>query len=197
MEDFLCGLLPRVAPGASFQIHVFQGKRDMLSKLGDRLRGYARWLPQDHRLFVMVDRDQNDCHNLKQRLEEIATKTGLRTRTNSAGTSWQLVNRVVIEELEAWYFGDWRAVRKAYPKMSETIPKKASYRNSDAIKGGTWEAFERVMRQRNYFVGGLRKVEAAHAIAPTSIRHETNRPVSRYFMRRSLRQPHKRSAAPR
>ena len=166
MEVFLRGLLPNVIPHVPFQIHVFQGKRDMLSKLGDRLRGYARWLPQEHRLFVMVDRDQGDCHKLKRRLEDIATKAGLRTRTNSAGTSWQLVNRVVIEELEAWYFGDWRAVRKAYPKMSETIPQKASYRNSDAIKGGTWEAFERVMRQRNYFVGGLRKVEAAHTIAP-------------------------------
>ena len=166
MEAFLCGLLRNVIPGASFQIHVFQGKRDLLLNLEKRLRGYARWLPQDYRLFIMVDRDQDDCHDLKQRLEETATKAGLRTRTSNADTSWQLVNRVVIEELEAWYFGDWQAVREVYPKMSETIPRKASYRNSDAITGGTCEAFERVMRQRNYFVGGLRKIEAAHAIAP-------------------------------
>ena len=166
MEAFLCGLLPNVIPCESFQIHVFQGKRDLLLNLEKRLRGYARWLPQDYRLFIMVDRDQDDCHNLKQRLESIATGAGLRTRTSGTGTSWQLVNRIVIEELEAWYFGDWQAVRKVYPKMSKTIPQKASYRNSDAIKGGTWEAFEYVMQQRGYFVGGLRKVEAAHAIAP-------------------------------
>ena len=166
MEAFLRGLLPNVIPNASFQIHAFQGKRDLLLNLEKRLRGYARWLPQNYRLLIMVDRDQDDCHDLKQRLESIATGAGLHTRTSSADTSWQLVNRVVIEELEAWYFGDWQAVREVYPKMSETIPRKASYRNSDAITGGTCEAFERVMRQRGYFVGGLRKVEAAHAIAP-------------------------------
>ena len=166
MEAFLRGLLPNVIPNAPFQIHVFQGKPDLLSNLEKRLRGYARWLPQNYRLFVMVDRDRDNCHDLKQRLEEIATRAGLRTRTNSADASWQLVNRVVIEELEAWYFGDWKAVRKVYPKMSETIPQQANYRNSDAINGGTWEAFERVMRQRGYFQGGLRKIEAARMIAP-------------------------------
>ncbi len=166
MEAFLRGLLPNVIPNASFQIHAFQGKRDLLSNLEKRLRGYARWLPQNYRLFVMVDRDRDNCHDLKQRLESIATGAGLHTRTSSADTSWQLVNRVVIEELEAWYFGDWQAVREVYPKMSETIPRKASYRNSDAITGGTCEAFERVMRQRGYFQGGLRKIEAARMIAP-------------------------------
>ena len=166
MEAFLCELLPNVIPNAPFQIHVFQGKRDLLLNLENRLRGYAQWLPQDYRLFIMVDRDRDDCHDLKQRLESIATEAGLRTRTSSADASWQLVNRIVIEELEAWYFGDWQAVREVYPKMSETIPQQANYRNSDAINGGTWEAFERVMRQRGYFQGGLRKIEAAHAIAP-------------------------------
>ena len=166
MEAFLCELLPNVIPNAPFQIHVFQGKPDLLSNLEKRLRGYARWLPQNYRLFVMVDRDRDNCHDLKQRLEEIATRAGLRTRTNSADASWQLVNRIVIEELEAWYFGDWKAVREIYPRASETIPQQARYRNSDAITGGTWEAFERVMRQRGYFQGGLRKIEAAQTIAP-------------------------------
>jgi hypothetical protein len=42
----------------------------------------------------------------------------------------------------------------------------ARYRDPDAIAGGTWEAFERVLRQSGYFRGGLRKVEAARTIAP-------------------------------
>ena len=42
---------------------------------------------------------------------------------------------------------------------------KAGYRCPDSIKGGTWEAFERIMRRYGYFEGGLRKVEAARAIA--------------------------------
>ncbi|NLF57680.1 MAG: DUF4276 family protein, partial [Candidatus Hydrogenedens sp.] len=68
-------------------------------------------------------------------------------------------------ELEAWYFGDWDAVRIAYPKASPTIPGKAAYRQPDAIRGGTWEAFERVMKKAGYFKNGLRKVEAARKVA--------------------------------
>ena len=62
-------------------------------------------------------------------------------------------------------FGDWEAVRRAYPRVSAAIPRRASYRDPDAIKGGTWEAFERVMKKHGYFTTGLRKVEAAEAIA--------------------------------
>ena len=51
----------------------------------------------------------------------------------------------LVEELEAWYFGDWEAVRKAYPKVSRTVPRSARYRDADKIVGAA-EAFERVMR---------------------------------------------------
>jgi hypothetical protein len=67
--------------------------------------------------------------------------------------------------LEAWYFGDWKAVRTAYPGVSSTVPKQARYRDSDAIRGGTWEAFERILQKAGYFQGGLRKIEAARTIA--------------------------------
>lgn len=77
---------------------------------------------------------------------------------------WQLVNRIAIEELEAWYFGDWPAVCTAYPKVSAGVPHKAGYRDSDAILGGTWEAFERVLQRHGYFKTGLPKVGAARTI---------------------------------
>jgi len=69
-----------------------------------------------------------------------------------------------IEELEAWFFGDWDAVRACYPKVP-SIESKKKYRNPDAIKGGTWEALEKVLQSSGYFPGGLRKIEAAGAIA--------------------------------
>jgi hypothetical protein len=74
------------------------------------------------------------------------------------------VNRIAIEELEAWYFGDWNAVKSAYPRVSTSIPQKEAFRNPDAISGGTWEAFERLMKKAGYFEGGLRKIEAARQI---------------------------------
>jgi len=165
MEAFLRALLPRLLPaGRTFEVHAFQGKADLLGKLEARLRAYAAWLPKDWRVVVVVDRDDDDCHELKQRLEEAADKAGLRSRSRAGARPWQLVNRIAIEELEAWYFGDWDAVRAAYPRVSPDVPKRQGLRDPDAIAGGTWEAFERIMQRHGYFKGGLAKIEAARAI---------------------------------
>lgn len=165
MEAFLRALLPRMLPaGCTFEVHPFQGKDDMLGKLNARLHAYAQWLPDDWRIVVVVDRDNDDCLSLKQHLETLAERTGLRTRSSARGRPWQVVNRIAIEELEAWYFGDWIAVCSAYPRVSQVVSRSRSFRDPDGIRGGTWEAFERVLKQYGYFKTGLRKVEAARAI---------------------------------
>jgi len=162
MEAFLRELLPRLLPAdRSFAIRYFQGKNDLFKKLEARLRGYAKRLPQDWRIVVVVDRDDDDCRTLKQQMEGIAATVGLRSRTRSP-SCWQLVNRIVIEELEAWYFGDWEAVVSAYPRLPTAL--SAKYRNSDAIDGGTWEAFERLLQRHGYFRGGLAKIEVARSL---------------------------------
>jgi hypothetical protein len=157
--------LPRLLPqDRTFEVHPFQGKSDLLGKLEPRLRGYAAWLPTGWRIVVVVDQDDDDCLVLERQLEAIARRTGLRTRTRSGNAPWQLVNRIAIEELEAWYFGDWAAVRSAYPRAPANVPQRRSFRDPDAIAGGTWEAFERVMQAHGHFKGGLLKIEAARAI---------------------------------
>lgn len=166
MEAFLRGLLPRLLPAdRTFEVHAFQGKSDLLGKLEARLRGYAQWLPADWRLFVVVDRDDEDCRALKQRLEAVARRAGLVTRSRAGTAVWQLVNRIAIEELESWYFGDWDAVKAQYPRVSAHVPQRQGLRDPDAIAGGTWEAFERVLQQHGYFKGGLAKIEAARSIS--------------------------------
>jgi len=165
MEAFLRALMPRCLPaGWTFEVHSFQGKGDLLGKLHARLRAYAQWLPASWRIVVLVDRDNDDCRLLKRRLESAAIAAGLHTRSTAAADAWQVVNRMAIEELEAWYFGDWQAVVAAFPRASTAVAGKAAYRDPDAIRGGTWEAFERTMRQSGYFRTGLRKIEAATAI---------------------------------
>ena len=165
MEAFLGALLPRLLPeGRTFAVHPFQGKADLLSKLHDRLCGYASWLPKEWRIVVVVDRDNDDCRRLKRRLESAASAAGLRTRSRAKANRWQLANRIAIEELEAWYFGDWAAVCNAYPRVSANIPDRAAFRDPDAIRGGTWEAFERVLRRHGYHHAGLPKLEVARTI---------------------------------
>lgn len=73
------------------------------------------------------------CHTLKQQLEQTAESAGLMTRTTAASRSYAVLNRIVIEELESWYFGDWYAVRLAYPHAPADIPGKRVYRDPDAI----------------------------------------------------------------
>lgn len=165
IETALREIAPKIIGGLSFEVYPYQCKNDLLDKLESRLKGYAAWLPPDWRIMVIVDRDDDRCDQLKQRLNAAARNGGLRTRPHGEGLDVQVVNRIAIEELEAWFFGDWEAVRTAYPKVNVNIPNKSGYRDPDAIAGGTWEALERILQRAGYFQTGLRKVEAARAIA--------------------------------
>jgi hypothetical protein len=166
MEAALEILLPQMLGDIEFQIIRFQCKNDLLKQLPIRLNGYRQWLPENSSILVLVDRDDDDCIELKKQLEDQAEAAGFLTKTKATeGQRFKVTNRIVIEELEAWYFGDWNAVRTAYPKVPKTIPQKAPYRDPDAIKGGTWESFERILKGAGYFSTGLRKTECARHIA--------------------------------
>ena len=165
MEAALSILLPRMVGDASFQIYAHQCKDELLARLPQRLHGYKSWLPATWKIVVLVDQDDESCAALLQQIEQMASDAGLPTRSRRRRGAYAVVNRIVIEELEAWYFGDWEAVRKAYPRVKASVPAQAKYREPDAIKGGTWEALERVLKAAGYFKTGLRKVELARAVA--------------------------------
>lgn len=164
MEAFLRAVLPKLLRNQHFNIYPFQDKGQLLARLPSRLQGYARWLPEDHRIVVLVDRDDDACDQLKIQLEQMAQEAGLFTRSRRNNNQFTVVNRIAVEELEAWYFGDWEAVQAAYPRIPMTIPQQAAYRDPDAIRGGTWERFQQVMQRAGYFKSGLRKIEAAQSI---------------------------------
>ncbi len=179
MEAALEWLLPKLLGDIEFQIIRFQCKDDLLKKSPDRLRGYASWLPANWRILVLVDRDDDDCVALKAELESMAAAAGLLTKTAvGQERAFQVVNRIAIEELEAWFFGDWSAVKAAYPRVAATISQKVGFRDPDAIAGGTWEALERVMMKAGYFSTGLRKLECARTVAQHM---EPHRNTSRSF----------------
>lgn len=165
MEAFLNAWLPRFLPNeCTFKIYPHRGKDALLRKLESRLKGYANWLTPEIRIILIVDCDGDDCADLKTRLEHICQQAGLRSKHSSGDNAWEIVTRIAIEELEAWYFGEWEAVMAAYPRLPPNVPYKFAYRVPDAIAGGTWEAFERVMQKHGYFKQGLAKVQAATAI---------------------------------
>ncbi|MFI2239152.1 DUF4276 family protein [Streptomyces chrestomyceticus] len=148
------------------KIHPFRGKPDLLKKLPNRLRGYAsaRRRGDDIRVVVLVDKDGDDCVALKETLDRTARSAGLVVRADKGdGGVFQVLNRIAVRELESWYFGDWGAVRKGFPKAPADMPR--AYRgNPDAVGGKCSEAFERVLRS-----GGMRvasKPEWGRRIGP-------------------------------
>jgi hypothetical protein len=126
MESALRLILPKMIGDATFEVYPHQCKSDLLNNLPNRLRGYAHWLPADWRIIVIVDRDRDDCAQLKNRLETVAAAAGMTTRA-AGGNTIHVVNRLAVEELEAWFFGDWEAVKAAYPKVSASVPEKQGY----------------------------------------------------------------------
>ena len=186
-EAALMEIVPRIVGNTiTFQVHVHQGKQDLLRSLPGRLRGYARWLPVECCIVVLIDEDRQDCRELKRRLEAVVQQAGLvsKTAAGRAGGA-QVVNRIAVEELEAWFFGDVDALRAAYPGVPVSLGNRARYRDPDAINGGTWEALERVLRQAGHHRSGLPKISVAREISRRMV-PEHNRSRSFQVFREGL-----------
>jgi Domain of unknown function (DUF4276) len=166
-QEFLQAILPKILDNAiDYEIRSFRGKTDLLKKLPDRLKGYRPWIPEDFRIVVMIDRDDEPCHDLKNKLDTIALDAGFIPKSTAEfNQSYQILNRIAIEELEAWFFGDIEAVSLAYPGIPSSLGEQRKYRDPDAIAGGTWENLEKVLQKAGHHKGGLEKVRAAREIS--------------------------------
>ena len=166
-EEALKCILPKILSGnVGYGLHVFGGKDNLLKELPKRLKGYRRWIPDDWRIIVLIDEDRKDCLQMKEKLEKAAREAGLRTKSSTTSEgNFQVVNRLAVEELEAWFFGDIEALHTAYPRIPKTLQYKRKYRNPDAIQGGTYEALERLLIQQNYFRERIPKPTVAQNIA--------------------------------
>jgi hypothetical protein len=167
-EALLRGILPKLLPvDTSFAMAVFQGKIDLLAKLGSRLRGYRKWIPADWRIAVLLDEDREDCFALKAKMEAAARTAGFPTKSRPGKSGgFSVLNRISVEEIEAWIFGDVPALRSACPKASPFLARRAAFRDPDAIAGGTWEALERELQRAGCYGAGLPKIEVARTVAP-------------------------------
>ncbi len=152
-EAALRHILPKIfSDNVSYALHAHQGRDDLLKKLPHRLKAYRQWLTDDYKIIVLIDEDRKDCHELKTHLEKAAHEVGFVTKSSAAPNEiFQVVNRIAIEELEAWFFGDVEALHAAYPKISTNLQSKVKFRNPDAITGGTYEALEYLLRQKKYY----------------------------------------------
>ena len=165
-EVALASILPKILPDdVILKFHVFEGKQDLLKKLPKRLKGYRQWITDDYRIMVLIDEDRQNCRELKTRLENAAHEAGFVTKSSTLPNGdFQVVNRLAIEKLEAWFFGDIVAVREVYPAVLKTSQSRKKYLDPDAIKGGTSEALERLLKRSYKRV--FPKTAIARNIAP-------------------------------
>lgn len=114
--------------------------------------------------MVLLDADEEDCRVLKARLEDVVREVGMTTKSAVLpGLRFRVLNRIAVEELEAWYFGDVEALRAVYPRISPNLAQRRGYRDPDAISGGTWEALHRLLTYHRYSVPG--KITLAEQIS--------------------------------
>jgi len=150
IKEVLENLVPKIVD-IPFNIRDFQGKQDLIKNLPARLKAYKNYIDENCYIIVVIDKDTVDCHALKDKLETIAQEAGFISRSKATEGKYQVINRIAIEELEAWFFGDVIAINAAYNKISLNIANQEKYRDPDAITGGTAEALERLLKDKKYY----------------------------------------------
>ena len=99
---------------------IYQGKQDLLENFIRELRG---WGVPGIRFVMLVDKDGDECRELKARILAEAKEKCQKQFD-------QLRVQILCRELEAWYLGDLAALRSVYPgkwKLQEP-------RNPDAVE---------------------------------------------------------------
>ena len=170
-------LSPQILAGTGVQVRCYKMvikplRKQNLRKLEERLRIYEGGIRGGRCLGVMIlidqDPDRDDCKDLKQTLESIVQRAGLHTKTNPRGDRFHVVNRIAVDELEAWYFGDPHAVLKAYPRINKNALQKIARdieRPPHTIKGGSKEQLHALMKEAGYYTKCLRQMEIAENLS--------------------------------
>jgi hypothetical protein len=147
-REFFDGWGARLALKQKIRVHPHQGKgsipRDPLKLPDNRLRGLLDQLPAKLRGFaasldseadcvlVVVDADNDDPAELAGDIIGLAKKCAPRL---------QVKVTVAVEEMEAFYLGDLRALKLAYPHADMVLAREYV---PDSVCG-TWELFGRVI----------------------------------------------------
>ncbi|WP_223653086.1 DUF4276 family protein [Hymenobacter psoromatis] len=155
-EAALKELLPRLLPDATWQCHPHRGKHDLLARLPGRLKTYARQLlhTPDLRVVILMDADAN-CRQAKLALEKLVADAHLVSKTQAAGRPFQVLTRLAVAELEAWFLGDPAAMQAAYPGVRPTHFAGLN-RDPDAIPDA-WETLWRVLQAGGHYRAGKQK----------------------------------------
>ncbi len=157
-KAFLLPWARRFFKGHELRVYPHQGKgrlsikgepnkRGLLDQLPAKLRAFGRSLdPNKERVLVLIDADSDDIEAVATTLESIKNQMDPRP---------MVLFRFAVEELEAFYLADQKALGRAFPKHDRKLARNYV---PDSIVG-TWELFGKVIGD-----GGGNKVDWARAM---------------------------------
>jgi len=134
-------------------------KRVLLSRLPSLLRGLCKIATVDA-IVVVLDADKRDVTKFRKELNELAKKAG----------APDTVFGLAVEELEAWYLGDRKALLSAYPRAQA---KHLRHYDQDS-QCGTWELLADAV-----FEGGAAACKAPGGKHAGDLKHEWARRIGR------------------
>lgn len=142
------GWIKRLVPDAHFRVHQHQGKgslaKDIRRKPDPRNRGLLDQLPAKLAAFsttldplvdsivVVVDADDDDCVETANEIRDVASTLAPRI---------PFLVRIAIEEVEAFYLGDLKGLKLAFPGAN--MERAAAYIPDSVC--ATWETFAEVI----------------------------------------------------
>lgn len=190
-------LVPKIVGDThSFVVHAYKGigripknmkdavhasKRILLENLPKLLKGYGRTFagyPDDYRAIVILVCDL-DHKVLKQFLAELLAIL------NACNPAPDARFCIAIEEGEAWFLGDLKAVKAAYPRAKQNVLD--SYVNDSIC--GTWEKLadavfpggSTALSALGWQAVGAEKSKWAASISPEMSIHSNKSPSFSYF----------------
>ena len=139
--------MPRLLRNSSVRVHQHQGKgslpdnlskppdpkhRGLLDQLPAKLAAFESSRKKNELVLVFLDADDEDPDELMQKIVRVAERVSPNVRV--------LVS-AAVEETEAFYLGDLRALKRAYPNADMELARKYE---PDSICN-TWEYFGQVV----------------------------------------------------
>ena len=146
IAELLKVIIPGIVPqGVRCHFIPHEGKSDLERSIPRKLRA---WRTPGIRFVVVRDKDQGDCHAVKDKLLELC-RQGRRSDT---------LVRIVCHHLESWYLGDLAAVERAFSLNGIAKRQRTRrFRDPDALPNA-----EQVLRD---LVPQYQKISGSRAMA--------------------------------
>jgi hypothetical protein len=121
---FFDAVLPKVLPeGVTYSVYPHQGKQDLEQAIKTTVPSISR-IPGS-KILITRDQDSGDCKPVKQKIVD-----SIKDNCHAP-----YLVRIFCRELEAWYLGDLKAVKAAYPRFNPKLFEgKKEFRNVDDIQ---------------------------------------------------------------